>query len=384
MKILNVNAALARREGGTSERVYQLTRHLILAGEEATLLIVNVSWSREASVDPLVEPNLIRLPSLNDRFFVPRSGFGLIRRLVRDCDVIHMMSHWAAINALVYVAARLFRKPYVLCPAGALRIYGRSRALKRLYHVLVGRSMVRNADAIIAVVKEEIPDIVAAGGDARRIVVIPNAIVPEDYSARDDSGFRSRHDLGDAPFLMFLGRLNSIKGPDLLIEAFCNAIDALGEHHLVFAGLDEGQWSVVRDVATRRGVGDRVHYVGLIGAEEKSMALNAAEFLAIPSRAEAMSIVVLEAAAAGIPVLITDQCGFNDVEVIGGGVVVPATIEGLEAGLRAMMRRRDRFGAMGQRLRQYAIEGYSWSAMVERYRTLFSDIVARRAKRAAG
>ena len=89
----------------------------------------------------------------------------------------------------------------------------------------------------------------------------------------------------------------------------------------------------LRRMVEASDVRNRVHFTGHIGGTEKSEAYRAADFLVIPSRQEAMSIVVLEAGITGTPVLITDQCGFDDVAAVAGGIVVAASVEGLQEGI---------------------------------------------------
>jgi hypothetical protein len=60
------------------------------------------------------------------KFERPAGGWGKIRQLVNGADVIHLMGHWSVLNALVNVASRRAGKPNVICPAGALLIFGRS------------------------------------------------------------------------------------------------------------------------------------------------------------------------------------------------------------------------------------------------------------------
>ena len=73
-----------------------------------------------------------------------------------------------------------------------------------------------------------------------------------------------------------------------------------------------------------------------------------------------MSIVVLEAGMTKTPVLLTDRCGFDAVESIGGGKVVPATVEGLEAGLAKLLDRPEVLRPMGIRLYRYVSENFTW------------------------
>ena len=64
--------------------------------------------------------------------------------------------------------------------------------------------------------------------------------------------------------------------------------------------------------------------------------------------------------------LLTDRCGFDEVEAIGGGRVVPATVEGLRDGLNAMLSRRSTLPHAGERLRLHVQLGYAWPAIVAR------------------
>jgi glycosyltransferase involved in cell wall biosynthesis len=91
-----------------------------------------------------------------------------------------------------------------------------------------------------------------------------------------------------------------------------------------------------------------------------------------------MSIVVLEAGAAGTPVLITDRCGFGEVARIGGGQVVPATVEGLRDGLIAMLGDADKLSEAGARLRKFTEAHFSWSSVVTRYVELYEGILGER------
>ena len=146
-------------------------------------------------------------------------------------------------------------------------------------------------------------------------------------------------------------------------------------YHLVFAGPDEGMLNKLRRMVEASGLKDRVHFTSYISGAEKSDACRAASLLAIPSRQEAMSIAVLEAGITGIPVLITDRCGFNDVAMVAGGMVVPASIEGLQKGLLSMTRDPERLQSMGQNLEAYTREHFLWDYAANQYLELFSRIM---------
>jgi len=371
MRILNVNHVLdPSTGGGTAERTFQMSRALARAGVDCTVLTTDVGLT-PGRVRELDGAAAVVCPTLWRRFFVPRVPYRRIRELVRRADVVHLMGHWSLLNACVYRAARAAGKPYVVCPAGALPVYGRSGALKRLYNLIVGRALVRNAQACIAITPDEIPHFERYGVPRERVHVIPNGIAPDDLPPPDPAGFRARHGLGDAPIVLFVGRLNHIKGPDLLLEAFAAVARARPDWLLVFVGPDGGMLADLEAAASRRGLADRVRFLGFLGGAEKYQAYYAASLLAIPSRQEAMSIVVLEAGAAGTPVLITDRCGFPEIAGRDAGAVVAASVAGLREGLVGLLGDRATLARMGAALREHVRRNYVWDNLVPVYLELY-------------
>jgi glycosyltransferase involved in cell wall biosynthesis len=375
VKILNVNAMLDPvNGGGTAERTFQMSRTLAERGERCATLSTDVGLTPERVRD-LAGVEVVVLPSLNRRFFIPKFSYWRMKKLIGSVDVIHLMGHWTVLNALVYLFARRLGTPYVVCSAGILEIYGRSMHLKRLYNRLIGRRIVRDASGHIAVTADEIPAFRAYGIDEGRVRVIPNGIDQRDYLARDDEGFRAKYDLGDAPFVLFLGRLSPEKGPDLLLEAFSRTGEDLAAYHLVFAGPEGRMLPQLKKMVAEAGIEERVHFIGYVGGDSKSQAYHAADILVVPSRHEAMSIVALEAGITGTPVMLTDRCGFDEVEGVGGGRVVPTSVAGLQTGLVEMLRDPAELSRMGDNLRTFVKKHFAWEAIVEEYLDLYATML---------
>lgn len=377
MIILNVNMTLdAVGGGGTAERTFQISRFLVKRGVKCIVLSTDLGWT-EARAKCFAGIEVIALPCVWKRFYVPMIWFRSIRDAVARADVIHLMGHWTLINACAYLFARYFQKPYVVCPAGSLLIYGRSKLLKRLYNFVIGKRIIRNASGYIAISTNEITHFESYGIAPEQITVIPNGIDEDGFAVTDDAVFRSKYGLNESPFILFVGRLNTIKGPDLLLEAFSRVSEKFCRYHLVFAGPDEGMLHELRLMAARFSIQDRVHFVGYLGGDDKARAYRAAELVVVPSRQEAMSIVILEAAITARPVLVTDKCGLEEIESIGGGQVVPATAEGLKGGLTAMLNDPERLNVMGRNLKKFARERFSWDSIVAEYLSLYGRILSR-------
>jgi glycosyltransferase involved in cell wall biosynthesis len=378
MKILFVNMMLEPvYGGGTVERTLQLAKHMRKAGTDCSILTTDVGMTFQALEDLRGEGlQITALRCLCDRFYFPVLSINIIKKLVSEADVVHLMGHWTVINALVYLVARRLGKRYVVCPAGALSIYGRSRMLKSFFNFIIGKKIITKANGHIAIGENEISQFKAYGVMEDQVVSIPNGINPDDFMAEDVKGFRERYGLKSFPFILFLGRLHNEKGPDLLLSAFGLLDGKFSDMHLVFAGPDNGMLAELRQNTTKYGISDRVHFIGYLAGNDKSAAYHAAMLVVIPSRFEAMSIVVLEAGICGMPVLLTDQCGFSEIERRNGGTVVTASVDGIKQGLEKLLCDHGRLREMGSIGKNYIQENYTWDCAVQKYLSLFRKICA--------
>ena len=139
---------------------------------------------------------------------------------MNDVDVIHLMVHWSVLNALVNVASRRAGKPYVICPAGALPIFGRLAWLKRCYNLIVGRSIIRKASAHTAVTATEFLQFATYSLLRDPKIVISNGVRKEDFVDFDKTLLVSRG-VKEAPTILFMGRLNPIRGMICCYRPFC-------------------------------------------------------------------------------------------------------------------------------------------------------------------
>jgi glycosyltransferase involved in cell wall biosynthesis len=271
--------------------------------------------------------------------------------------------------------ARIQKKPYVFCPAGALPVFGRSRLLKRFYNAVIGKRIVRKAKKCIAITEAEKTDFRGYGVDDKSIVVIPNAVSEPELPLSYEVDFRKQFGLKDRPFILFLGRLNLIKGPDLLLHAFCQLEEMFPDIDLVFAGPDDGMLTELERTVSMAQIEDRVHFVGYVNGEEKYQAYRSAMILAIPSRQEAMSLVVLEAGIVGTPSVFTDQCGLEELAKANSGWMVSPSVEGLNQGLKDILSNPAQIPVIGNNVKKVVVTQFSWQAIIRKYRKMYVELM---------
>jgi len=380
MNVLVVSHLLSSRcGGGVAARAVAVATALTGDGATVRLLGTNVGMER-ADLDDFNRLDVIVVRSGLTRFPLPLIRPSRLARLVGWADAVVMFTHWTTLNAAVYAACRRLGVPHVVCPCGALPIRGRSRAIKRAYDLVVGERILRDAAACVATTQLERRQLLLTPASPARLVVIPNAVnVPDQrprpgHETEASAAFRGRLGLDDVPVVLFMGRLNAIKGPDLLIEAFARIAPRVPAPLLVLAGPDEGMRRELVALAAGRGIAHRVRFVGRLDARLRAAAYRAASLLVVPSRSEAMSLVALEAGAAGTPVLLTEACGFDVGGCIGGGLTVAATIEGLTDGLERLLANPNELPGMGARLRSHVAARYVWPVVGRQWFELCADV----------
>jgi glycogen synthase len=169
-----------------------------------------------------------------------------------------------------------------------------------------------------------------------------------------------------------IGRVQRVKGFDLLVEAFARA-DLPGDVRLVIGG-DGPELPALRQRAGELGVGERVDLPGRLSREAVGSLWRSALVGAVPSRFEAFGIAVLEAWRAGAAVIATIHGGPPEFVRDGedGLLVDPVDADALASALRALVDDPARAAALGAAGRD-RVRGFSWDRTVDAYEAVYRE-----------
>ena len=298
------------------------------------------------------------------------------KSLLPDIDLLHVHELRTLENLLVTPVADGLQMPIALSPHGTLDLgTGRSQ-LKAWWDRLLGARLLSRIDHVIALTESEQQQAQALWQSLglRRLPacsIIPNGVNPREFeSLPDAAGFRARYGLGAAPIVLYMGRLQARKGPDVLLRAFLAA--DVDEARLVMAGPDEGMLRQLRSIA---GGDQRIVFTGFLDAAARLEALAAADVFALPAIGEGQSIAVLEALAAGLPVLLSPGCYLDEAAAAGAGIVVEATVEDFAGGLRALLLDGELRAGMGVKARRLARARYSWAGVAGELEGVYAGLM---------
>jgi glycosyltransferase involved in cell wall biosynthesis len=386
MKILHVVPTYvpAWRHGGPVAAVHGLCKALARRRHEVTVFTTDVHGADTLDVPRSVPVSLDGVTVWYFPVALPRRlyrspAMGAALRRVAAFDLAHLHSVFLWPTAAAARAAVRAGVPYIVAPRGMLvaeLLRQRGWLRKRLWIDLVERRTLAGAAALHATSQLEGAEAAQLGLALPPVHVVPNGVEQEPWDASREAELAApvRAALGRRPLLLFLGRVSWKKGLDRLIRALALVPGAT----LAVAGNDEeGYRATLMRLAGEAGVAERVLHLGPVRGADKAALLDGADLLLLTSYSENFGNVVLEAMAAGLPVVVTPEVGLAaTVRESGAGVVCDGDPPTLAAALRGLLADGAARREMGRRGAKAAAEDFSWDSVAAQMEKVYAGVLA--------
>jgi glycosyltransferase involved in cell wall biosynthesis len=313
----------------------------------------------------------------------PRSfGFSCdLRSLIRDRvvggGIVHSHGLWMYPGLIARKISRKTGSPLVVSPHGMLEPWALQNSgwKKRMAAWLFENRNLRSAECLHALCEAESKHM-RSYGLRNPIAVIPNGVNLEDLNPMPhyESMEAEYPRLKGKRRMLFLSRIHPKKGLAHLFRAWQRLASEFNDWTLLIAGNDQlGHEREMRSLAVELGLGDAIIFLGALYGEAKKKMIAGSDAFVLPSFSEGFSMAVLEAAACGLPVMLTPQCNFPELVAAGGAVEVQPEAESCETGSRQMFSfsnaERTRMGSCGQNL---IYRAYTWPAIAARMAAVYA------------
>ena len=241
--------------------------------------------------------------------------------------------------------------------------------------------VVTSADRIVASTNEEKADLVEHyGADPSKICVVSPGVNHDLFTPGIQSTARIRLGWPNVPTVLFAGRIQATKGPDVALEGFAAIAGDIVDSRLVFVGAAAGSDGVRElDALKRRvkalGLSDRVTFAEPVPHREMPDVYRAADLVLVPSRSESFGLVAAEAQASGTPVVAANVGGLGTVvPPDGGGLLVDGwDPEDWASSAREVLTNPGVASQLANRGPIHA-ESFSWEVTVERIVEIYQDL----------
>lgn len=381
MKILHVIPAVGPYYGGPSVAIRGMAEGAARAGAEVEVVTTDANGPRSLDV-PIGSPS--RESGVTYRYFrrtLPgewKFSLPLTRWLFEhlaqyDLVHVHALFSYTTIPGCRFAANA--KVPYLLRPLGTLAHWslGLHAWKKWPYYRLVERHHLRHAAAIHATSEAEAVEIRALGV-AATVRVVPlgvtiDAEAPEPRARRQDGSVH----------LLFLSRIDPKKGLPLIFQAMAVAGNGLaGSLLLTVAGDGPKEYrAALSRMVHELGLTSRVNFVGFVSGAPKRELFRASDIFVLPSHDENFGIAVVEALAAGLPVIVSEQVAVApEVAAAGAGLVVPLDAAALAAAITALALDPASRNVAAANAWALARKRYSWNRSSDELVRLYRELIS--------
>lgn len=395
---------VASHWGGTESVILETSRRLLALGHRTEILTTSaLSGSPAEAIDgvpvrryPYFYPYLGLTPEARHQMDLKGGNLfsvHLLAALLRypGLQVLHLHTG-KRLGGIVRTAARLRRIPYVVSIHGGLHDAPAAETLSytdaakgafewglALGAAVGSRRVMDDASAILVLGRLEQSEVQARHPRAN-VVYFPNGVDPDRFAAGDGAAFRARHAIpADDRLLLCVGRLDPQKNQLLAVRVLAALLPTEPRLRLVLAGhvTNEDYADAVGREARLLGVAGRVTIIRGIPAGSPDLvdAYHAAEVFLLPSIHEPFGIVILEAWAAGLPVVASRVGGVPDFVRDGtdGILVEPDRMDEMARRVSELLASPGVARRMGEDGRARARGEFSWDTVTRRLVAVYEE-----------
>jgi glycosyltransferase involved in cell wall biosynthesis len=401
VKVLHVIASVDPRGGGPIEGVFASSEVWLKHGHERHILCLDspdAPWVHKSPVITFAAGVRNRWWGIA-RPIIPWLRYGYtphltkwLRRYAQHYDAIIINGLWNYASYGSWRALRHLNVPYFVFTHGMLdpwfaKAYPKKHFVKSLFWKLFERQVLRDARGVLFTCEEEkqLAPLSFSPYECREFVVgYGTQDILGDPDEQRAAFFRKVPEARGRKLILFLSRIHPKKAVDLLIRGFARHAGEFPEVDLVIAGPDQVRWQAeLMKLAAELGIAKRTYWPGMLTGNEKWGAFRSAEFFVLPSHQENFGVVVAEAMALAVPVLISNKVNiWREVQADGGGLIVVDEIDEIANGLRYMCSLpRSELEVMGRKgrscfMRRYDLKNNAMELLNQIAQLIAADLVS--------
>jgi glycosyltransferase involved in cell wall biosynthesis len=368
--------------GGGGYHVYNLSKELVRRGVDVTVFTLNVGNTfllKKTEVEThFGKAKVFRVPAS----YIPKTTYPIAPKLIplllkENPDIIHAHGYQVFTTDAALTVSKIKKIPLVLTLHGFPR--GFDKLTHRAHFNLIGKETLKRAKKIISVSRMVAHEFRVIGVPKEKIAIIPNGVDLEEYKQLPIGDlFRKRLDIKEnEKVVLTIGRLEKIKGFQYLIKALPSIIKEVGSTKLVIAGPDFNYGAKLKKLAEETNVQDNVIFYGPINGKEKFEAFSAANIVAVPSLYEGFGMLLLEAMAAGKPLVATNTGAAPEIIQNGKNGILAnlGNVEDLAGKIIKLLSDDQLMYLISQESRK-TVEAFDWEKVSEHVHKLYIDCLS--------
>ncbi|MCE7699971.1 MAG: glycosyltransferase [Methanobacterium paludis] len=386
MKILQVISSFppAYAYGGALKIAYEVSKELVKEGHSVTVYTTDVygyNSRLEFEENPILMDGIevYHFKNLSNKLahmnfpIAPSMAFAL-KKNINKFDVIHVHEYRSFQAILVHHYAKKFGVSYVVQSHGSVLPFFQKQKIKKVYDHFWGYKLLQDASNVIALTETESKQCQKMGVPKNKIAIVPNGINLLEYQNLPKRGeFKKKYKIkNEDKIILYLGRINKIKGIDLLINSFLEVSKKLDNVKLVIVGPDDGFLGYLKEMLKNLKLSSKIIFTGPLYEKDKLKAYIDADIYVLPSRYETFPNTVIESCACGTPVILTDRCGISDLIKDNVGYVVPYEKNSLRDALIEILENNELRETLSKKCSNFVQVNFNLKSVVNKFEEIYS------------
>jgi glycosyltransferase involved in cell wall biosynthesis len=366
MDVVHITSWLSRRGGGIPPVIRALAHQTARLGNTVSVVGLRDEWAAgdfkndgfQLAAEEIIGPAAFGFsPGLNKQ----------LQERAQPKGIIHSHGLWMYPGLAARKSAKKNGSKLLVSPHGMLEPWALNHSSwkKKLAERFFESKNLRESDCLHALCVAEAENF-RRYGLKNPIAIIPNGVDLEDSAPSSGEAIIEKFpDIRGRRRILFLSRLHSKKGLTNLLQAWQRLAHNFKDWQLLIAGSGEPTYENELKASSRDLISDKsVVFLGPVYGSDKNKILAASDAFILPSFSEGFSMAILEAAAAGLPVLLTPECNFPELTASNAAIEISTDVSGIEKGLRQVIglpeEQRKAMGQHGQNLVQ---KSYTWPSI---------------------
>ncbi len=319
------------------------------------------------------------------RYIWPSFSLKFFKKINEESKKYDLL-HSALIFDFYNLPLLLQKTPFICSPHGtfmqeAYKMKLFKRVKKDIFLEIIGKRILEKSEFIHLLTEEEKRHFLQFFPEFEdKIRVIPNGLILSELEAdlTKEDLLKKYPYLKDKKIILFLSRINWIKGLDLLIPAFAKLSSKMKNVHLIIAGKDDGDGyeNKVRRWVEEYNLNDSITFAGFVSGKDKLLLLYGSDIFVLPSYSEGLPTAVLEAMSMGLPVVITDKCGITH-ELVNNnaGIIVQTNIESIYEGMKRLLEDENLRKTISKNGKRLVMEYYNIEKVADKMIEMYEEVL---------
>jgi len=370
----------AWRFGGVVQFAYNIAKGMVQRGHDVTVFSTDAFGpgrrikEKENVIDGIkisYFKNINNYLASKLRIIQPRSLKKELNERIEDYDVIHLLDIYSISTYWAYKYSKKYNVPYFITTSGVLSEYSQKNKgfAKKIFNIIL-KKVLLNAQGVIVQTESEKEDCEKFGLNNLNLIKIginlnefnnlpPRTIFREKYNIKDDD-----------IIILFLGRINEVKGIKYLIEAISKIKNS--KVFLYIVGPKNSYLTSLLKQIQKYKLHNRITIIDGLYDSAKIEAYIGADIYCLPSIYDCAPNSLLEACACGLPIITTTSNGLFEIARNGAGIVVePRDSEALKDAILKIVNDRQTMSQWGRKGREIVQEEFNWEDKLKELEDLY-------------